>query len=142
MESIGLKSKYHNSGLFRKLVFGLEFIIVLLVVLGILFQNSNQKRIEVDFSEFQSDPISSTLENMLSTIQFPWRYLGVANIFLALLLGETVEYFIAQGVNASKLYYVDGAGTFLAACLFISSFSEGMSQQRYIDAAELHQYPE
>jgi hypothetical protein len=84
---------------------------------------------------------SSSLGNMLSAIQFPWRYLGVANIFLALLLGEIVEYFIAQGVNASKLYYVVGTGTFLAACLFISSFSEGMSQQRYIDAAELHQYP-
>ena len=85
---------------------------------------------------------SFSLGNTLAAIQFPWRYIGVSNVFLALLLGELIEYAVANGFTKNRVCCGVSGAIFITVCVFISSFSSGMSQQKFIDSTELHQYPD
>lgn len=85
---------------------------------------------------------SSKIGNMLAAIQFPWRYIGFALIFLALLLGEVIRQGGAVGLwQTRKACRVVMVGTVLTLSLFVSSFSTScMSSRIYYDTAELMQY--
>ena len=63
-------------------------------------------------------------------------------MFLALLLGETVECFVKNEKVDNKIYFILDLFVFISICIFLSSFSSWTSpQNRYIDSAELAQYP-
>lgn len=83
---------------------------------------------------------SSRLGNMFGTIQFPWRYIGIALVFLALLLGAVIQYGIEMQLYNEKLLYATAAGVFVTFTIFLSMYSNGIVQCRTIDTAELAQY--
>lgn len=75
--------------------------------------------------------------NTLAAIQFPWRYVGYATLFLALLLGFILEYAVNSGTLVYKVVMVSGIGIVIGLGSFVSNYSESVSQVNYLDTAEM-----
>ncbi len=78
------------------------------------------------------------LGNILTMVQFPYRYLAVATMFLSLLLGEVTEYVMEQYPIKEWGMHVAFAATLLMSTFFLSSYASEISQVNYVDTAELY----
>ena len=76
--------------------------------------------------------------NIVTMVQFPYRYLAVATMMLAILLGAIMEY-AEEKYSCKELgtHVVLGA-TFLMSTFFLSSYASEISQVNYVDTAELY----
>lgn len=80
---------------------------------------------------------------VLSQVQFPWRYIGIASIFLTMLLGFLLLYFGEKEALFRKNMYAMIAGS----CIFMSFFyvsnyvDDASYMADYQDTAELDTYP-
>ncbi len=97
----------------------------------------------VSSSVFPWDALAghSRIGQFLAQVQFPTRYLGIAMVFLMLLLGASLRQGLRCGMLSMKAC---GAAalclSLVTACGFVSSFSEIRSQSRFLDTPELPQY--
>lgn len=92
--------------------------------LAILFMSTNI---------FPWDAIAfTTFGNWLAQVQFPWRYLGIANVFLILLMME-----ILQWVWRNKTGWKNGI---LIAAVAVSIISTSYFAGNYTDDAILYEY--
>lgn len=75
--------------------------------------------------------------NTLAAIQFPWRYVGYATLFLVLLLGFILEYAINEGFDTYKVVIAAGIGVVIGLGSFVSNYSNEVRQVNYLDTAEM-----
>lgn len=82
----------------------------------------------------------SGLGNSLAQVQFPWRYLVFALLFLTILFGAVIEKGMEYKVCGDKILV--GVIIFCLAnnCLLISQLEERVAQDRFMDSAELPLY--
>lgn len=87
------------------------------------------------------DAIAKTkVGNMLAQVQFPWRYLGFATLFMALLLGCLIEKLPVIGCWWRAVSYGAALLVFFSLGLFILSYRTGVSYVSYVDTLELPSY--
>lgn len=82
----------------------------------------------------------TTVFNMLAAIEFPWRFIGDATLFLSILLGLIVEYAAQNGFEPGKVLSAVSIGIVLVVGSFVSMYSQGIMQTYYIDTAEIPSY--
>ncbi len=80
--------------------------------------------------------------NILAQVQFPWRYLGIAIIFMTILVGELLMIGVEQKINIFGVpfsrYMVLGSICVVTVCSFSSSYCNGVGEANYFyDTAEL-----
>lgn len=81
---------------------------------------------------------TSKLGNILAQIQYPWRYIGIAIVFLAILLGLILEYFVENEFYSEKIYAVIIAMALVSTALFIGSAEDNATGvTKYYDTAQL-----
>ena len=81
------------------------------------------------------------LGTVLTKIQFPFRYLGIAILFLSLLSGQVLD-LCADSGRINYRFFLTACFIVLLACTcqFTSAFLENTSQKIYFDTEELPQY--
>ncbi len=75
-------------------------------------------------------------------VQFPWRYISLAIVFLSVLLGLILQHFSRQGENAvlEKLYLLTVSLCLLTSFYFVSDYCNNASIVSYYDTPELDTY--
>ncbi len=81
------------------------------------------------------------LGNLLAQIQYPWRYINLAVLFLALLLGTVLKQNFLRD-NRKQNNYLKAAVLIciVSSCFFVSSYSDHAEIKYYYDTAELSTY--
>ncbi len=79
--------------------------------------------------------------NLLAQVQFPWRYISIAIVFLTLLLG----YILKQNINRSSANFAKITGILasicmIMSCVFASSYSDSASMMYSYDTSDLNLY--
>ncbi len=82
----------------------------------------------------------TTVGNMLAAVQFPWRYLGFATLFMALLLGCLIEKIPGDGHWRVLLSHGAALIAIFTLGLFVLSYGSGVSSVSYVDTLELPSY--
>lgn len=82
----------------------------------------------------------TTVGNMLAAVQFPWRYLGFATLFLALLLGALFVKLPIDGRRQAAAVCIAGLVILVTLGLFTISYRGGVAYLSYVDTQELPQY--
>ena len=82
----------------------------------------------------------TTIGNMLAAVQFPWRYLGFATLFMALLLGSLIEKLPVVGRYQTVTIGVAGMVILVTLGIFTLSYRGGVAYLSYVDTMELPQY--
>ena len=78
---------------------------------------------------------------LLAQIQFPWRYIALAVIFLTLLMGCVIQkLFMEQSCHRSIMSMVVVGTCILMSCLFLHSYEDGDGFVKYKDSTELDTY--
>ena len=78
----------------------------------------------------------------MAQIQFPWRYIGLVSIVLAVLLGLVIEFFEEASICSGKLLIAAVIGMCLVTTgSFVSKYEEGAGQDIIYDYANLTAYP-
>lgn len=82
----------------------------------------------------------SKVGNYLAQVQFPWRYLEIAVIFLTLLLGELLKVMPENlsGVSKEAIHTVIYGICIFTMCSFASGYCNELSVVNYYDTAELN----
>lgn len=79
---------------------------------------------------------------IMAQIQFPWRYIGLVSIVLAVLLGLVIEFFEEASICSGKLLIAAVIGMCLVTTgSFVSKYEEGAGQDIIYDYADLTSYP-
>ena len=79
---------------------------------------------------------------IMAQIQFPWRYIGLVSIVLAVLLGLVMEHYEEAGICSGKLLIAAVIGMCLVTTgSFVSKYEEGAGQDIIYDYANLTAYP-
>lgn len=79
---------------------------------------------------------------IMAQIQFPWRYIGLVSIVLAVLLGLVIEFFEEASICSGKLLIAAVIGMCLVTTgSFVSKYEEGAGQDIIYDYADLTAYP-
>ncbi len=96
----------------------------------------------VSLSFFPWNQLASklTIFNMIASMEFPWRFIGFATLFLAALLGFILEAAAKNGFEIDKTVAATGVGLVLVVGSFVSLYSQGILQTYYIDTAEIPTY--
>lgn len=79
----------------------------------------------------------------LVSVQFPYRYIGMACCFLALLLGLCVDEISENHIDKKKLYVTTTIAGVLMTCLFVSQYQDekyALSVFESCDTADLYKY--
>ncbi len=75
---------------------------------------------------------------MLASVQFPWRYLVIANVILTLLLGFLCEKLFAENPRWQKqVLGVVVVTELIMSSFFVSSYIDGATFREFYDTAEL-----
>lgn len=78
---------------------------------------------------------------IITQVQFPWRFIGLALVTLSILLGFLIECIIEKEYfEKNILYSVIVVGCVIMSCIFISSYENNVAQVHYLDTAELPEY--
>ncbi|MCM1154770.1 MAG: hypothetical protein NC314_01705 [Roseburia sp.] len=79
--------------------------------------------------------------NMLAQVQFPWRYLAIAVLFLTLLLGEVLQEFSVryQSKMTGWLMIMTGIAVFMT-CHFTENYLKNTERIYYSKAEEMNSY--
>lgn len=85
---------------------------------------------------------SSRIGEILTQVQYPWRYLSLATVTLALLLGDVLEELGKELPNRRKhvltaVFISCGA---IAAAIFAGQYANGVQYIQFYDQAELELY--
>lgn len=84
----------------------------------------------------------SAIGNLIAQVQFPWRYLGIAVVFMTLLLGELLTIVLRHKIiiSGNPIFYNMFVGTIciFTVCFFSSSYCNGVGVSDYnYDTVEL-----
>ena len=82
----------------------------------------------------------SGLGNSLAQVQFPWRYLVFALLFLTILFGSVIEKGTEYKFWSDKIIVAVVVICLISNCLLLSQLEERLSQDRFMDSPELPQY--
>lgn len=78
---------------------------------------------------------------IMTQVQFPWRFIGLALVPLSILLGLLSEELVCKKYCERKSLYVAIAlGSVVMSCAFVSSYEDNVTQVSYLDSAELTEY--
>lgn len=81
---------------------------------------------------------TSKVGNVFAQIQYPWRYIGIALVFLSILLGLVLEQYLETGACSEKIYAVVIAATMISTALFVGSAEDNAANVKvYYDCAQL-----
>ncbi|MBQ7839210.1 MAG: hypothetical protein IJ390_01785 [Lachnospiraceae bacterium] len=84
---------------------------------------------------------NSKLGNMLAQVQFPWRYIGIALILLALLAGNLLKQDMTFLFHKKVNLMGWGAAVCVGmTCVFLSSYVESAYVGKFTETAELDDY--
>ncbi len=84
--------------------------------------------------------LNCRLINLIAQVQFPWRYLGIASVFLTLLLGN-IWGLVKKEESCRKGFYVLTVGScFIMMLFYISNYSDEAWMIYYYDTAEISTY--
>ena len=61
---------------------------------------------------------------ILVTVQFPYRYIGIAICFMCVLLGLVLEKIIEQKLNDKRIYYYTIITSLVMSCFFVSQYHD------------------
>lgn len=81
--------------------------------------------------------INNRLGRLLSQVQFPWRYIGIAVVFLSLLMGSMIV--LIKNKNDGMyhvVYWLTIAVCFGMSCLFVSNYNDDALLVNYYDKWE------
>lgn len=81
--------------------------------------------------------------NLLAQVQFPWRYIGIAIVFMTLLLGFILEHEKCEEILKSdqkKLIGVTVSVVFVMTCVFVSYYADYAQRTEFYDAANIDSY--
>ncbi|MCR5747831.1 MAG: hypothetical protein K6G03_08990 [Lachnospiraceae bacterium] len=78
--------------------------------------------------------------SFLTQIQFPWRYIAFAMVFLMILTGLAIKKGISVGVWSNKIYLVVVAIAIIYSCFSVGQIEDMAEIGRYIDRAEMPKY--
>lgn len=75
-------------------------------------------------------------------VQFPWRYISIAMIFMTMLLGFIFKYFSESGERAvlERMYLLTAGICIVISVQFVSNYSDDSVTVNYYDAVELDTY--
>ena len=130
---------------------GLVFMAVLLVAVYLLIAKKSTKEIKyltiftlillfISTNLFPWNKLAFTAKffNVFAQIQYPWRYIGIAMVFLAILLGLVLEYFVENEFYSEKIYAVIIAMALISTAIFIGSAEDNATGvTKYYDTAQL-----
>ena len=130
---------------------GLVFMAVLLVAVYLLIAKKATKEIKyltiftlillfisTNLFPWNKLAFASKIFNIFAQIQYPWRYIGIAIVFLAILLGLILEYFVENEFYSEKIYAVIIAMALVSTALFIGSAEDNATGvTKYYDTAQL-----
>lgn len=130
---------------------GLIFMAVLLVAVYLLIAKKATKEIKyltvstlillfisTNLFPWNKLAFASKFFNIFAQIQYPWRYIGIAIVFLAILLGLILEYFVENEFYSEKIYAVIIAMALVSTALFIGSAEDNATGvTKYYDTAQL-----
>ena len=77
---------------------------------------------------------------ILSQIQFPWRYIGIAIVFLTMLLGSICKLIGADGGNSKKFSLLIICSCLIMEIFYTNNYSNRAWMVYYYDTAELDTY--
>ncbi len=83
---------------------------------------------------------ASGLGNSLAQVQFPWRYLVFAVLFMTILFGSVIEKGIEYKAWGDKIIVAVVVFCLINNCFLISQLDEKIVQDCFMDSAELPQY--
>ena len=78
--------------------------------------------------------------DLLAQVQFPWRYIGIAILFLTLLLGFILEQTdIEKYLKISKNLFTGGCVviSIIMTCVFVGYYADNLQRNVYYDTANL-----
>lgn len=81
-----------------------------------------------------------TLFNMLAQVQFPWRFIGIAILFLTLLSGFLLEQTACETylkISKNALISLCAAAAVGMTCLFIGYYADNLERNVYYDTANI-----
>lgn len=92
-----------------------------------------------DMFPWNSFAARSKLGVLMSQVQFPWRYVGLATILLSLLTGFVLIQVTQEsmGIKTKSCCICIAAIGFITTCEFVSMYSNGANIVNYYDIAEL-----
>jgi hypothetical protein len=77
---------------------------------------------------------------IIAQVQFPWRFLSYAIIFLMVLFGLLIEKGLSINYWNKQIYLFVLFIEIISVCTFVSQYEDHTVQKNYIDSAELPQY--
>lgn len=80
------------------------------------------------------------LGNLLSQVQFPWRYISIATMILTLLLGAVLKQVSSDKIQIIKYEKGIMLTAFLLTCLFVGNYNDDARFTKYYDSAEIGTY--
>lgn len=83
---------------------------------------------------------TSKIGNALAQIQFPWRYIGFAMVFLMILFGFIIKNGMQHKYFDEKIFFLICCVGLVMSCVFVSQFEDSVPQTHFTDTAELPQY--
>lgn len=132
---------------------GLILIVVLIVAIVFWINKQGNKEMKVlavfaIFSLFVASNLfpwnylasNYQLGNLLSQVQFPWRYISIATIILVLLLGNLLLQVSADEIKIEKSEKAIMLTAFLMTCLFLGNYNDDAALVNYYDKAEISTY--
>ena len=84
-------------------------------------------------------PFGRALNNILSQVQFPWRYIGMAVVILSMLTGVVVVE-CTDLMKRNRLVTIFVATSLFSALFFASSFAENVDNALFLDFSECASY--
>ena len=130
---------------------GLVFMAVLIVAVYLMLAKKATKEIKgltigtlillfisTNLFPWNKLAFASKFLNIFAQIQYPWRYIGIAIVFLAILLGLILEYFIENEFYSEKIYAVVVAMALVSVAVFVGSAEDNATRvTKYYDTAQL-----
>lgn len=130
---------------------GLVLMAVLVVALYLVIKKNATKEIKyltisslilllISTNIFPWDKIAfaSKVGNLFAQIQYPWRYIGIALVFLSILLGLVVERFIETDVCTERIFAIIVAAAMISIALFVGTAEDSaVNVKVYYDCAQL-----
>ncbi len=81
------------------------------------------------------------LGDLLAQVQFPWRYIGIANLFLSILLGLVLkQYKIQENGCYKNIAGVMNVLSIIFALVFLGYYCDNANLVNYYDTAEISTY--
>ncbi len=81
---------------------------------------------------------TSKLGNILAQIQYPWRYISIALVFLAILLGLAIEHLLEDEFYSEKIYIIVIGMALVSMVFFVGSAEDNAAGvTKYYDTAQL-----